>query len=496
MINKKPHTEFLSGARGKIMLCALCVLLYVLLFFLFTACVQNSHDDPDDPGFEEGLPTEVRITLSSRSANATRADKGDGVLKDPTKSVEKIHDWWIAFINENNGDVKILYRNQAEDKTTYPSDTVPGAGFEAETFRTVIPSGKYRIYAFANIPRMSEETFSTNLKNNKLQSKYIKDFVATSFGKGVMQWPSDVNIPMTKAINEAIIKNTVEEAFNIEVIRTVAKVEFEFSNPSTDKITLKSLEFSPITSSEEISISPNDKFLGVGPNNEDLLNKTTGTLTFDMNNTLLAAGDGSHTFDFYCKESLPKENGGPFTINLTVRRNDATSDETKTLHTTRITYINRNDWIYIPIRFNNWVFKWKLHFYPPIGGYPPVFEQSADGSSLKATLTTGGEFELYPVEVTQNGIKYTVNDANMKAVVKSGNSLFIKEPELIDNPNEDETHPLSAFDKILVGELHPKVPGDATIEITFFLKDKDGNDVEEEKTCTFTIHRQNSSLSN
>ncbi|MDE5998126.1 MAG: hypothetical protein K2G77_07960, partial [Muribaculaceae bacterium] len=478
----------------------------VLTAILLVGCSQSDNgDDPDMPDFEEGIPTEVRITLSARSGNSQT--RGDGDPKDPTSTIELIHDWWIVFINKSGEIVKIIKSTDSDvtDKKSSTSVIVPDGddndkGYEAQTFRTIIPSGTYRVYTFANIPP-NEAIFNDPKKfqNEKHKDLYIKDFVPDAYTHNIkwddgtqsysndgMQWPATYTdedgktiynyIPMTQVFpiqnndgETIVIRNTVEEAVNLEVVRSVAKVQFAFTNPSTDKITVKKLEFSPISQGDHISIVPNNSAIGKGPNDKLLVDiKETGILKFpDMNKVLMPSG-GEAGLEFYCKESLggwfdkdgkilKKEDANKnqiehedvFKIDLTVTKTKAGettgTEVTKTFYTKDIKYINRNDWIYIPIKFNNWVIKWKLHYYPPIGGYPPVFNQDADGTSLQATLTTGGEFELYPVEVLMNGKSYKVdmNNADMVVSVTSGDNIFITKPQIMNNPNVSVTeHPL------------------------------------------------------
>ncbi|MDE6379662.1 MAG: hypothetical protein K2L11_04250, partial [Muribaculaceae bacterium] len=112
------------------------MLATVLTAMLSVGCSQSEGNEPKEPGFEPGIPTEVSFSLLSRSGNYTRAD---GRPQDPTESVEYIHDWWIAFV-DSKGNVTVKQRGGASAQ-----------GFEAETFKVVIPSGTYNIYAFANI---------------------------------------------------------------------------------------------------------------------------------------------------------------------------------------------------------------------------------------------------------------------------------------------------------------------------------------------------------
>lgn len=516
----------------------------VLTAVLSVGCSQSeSVDDPDNPGFKDGIPTEVRITISARPNNGTRADDKDGDPKDPVASVELIHDWWIAFVNDKNKTVKVVTREQAEDKTSSTSVDIPGGGFEAETFRTTLPSGTYRVYAFANIDYKTEDEMkgtdgkagllSENSKKTeyKLIDKYIYHFVPNAFKEVEdspnkdMQWFDEIikngksvdnNIPMTGTFTQ-VVNNTVEATLNFEVVRAVAKIEFSFTNPSSDEITLKELKFGPISHGDNISIVPNYSAIGKGSNRIKLdedIKTDKGTLTFpNLNSLVKKTGTDPEdlgSFCFYCKESVPDETGdnaGYFAIDLKVDKKTSSDSETvtltKKLFTKKITYINRNDWIKIPISFTDWIIRWRMHYYPPIGGYPPLFEQSNDGTDVYLTATTPGEFEIFP-DITYSGkdgridynwvqgVKNTWNHVPneedpieyVSINVTAGKNLFIKEPT-------KQTDMASIGDKqryYFSGEFN-NVEGTATVVVTFKLLD--GPYKGEIKTCTFHITRQN-----
>ena len=119
-------------SRKLIFLCAT-----VMTAILSVGCSQSdTGEDPDNPNYEEGIPTEVRISISSRAGNQTRAD---GTPKDPTESIELIHDWWIAFVDKK-GKVTILKRSDIPESDRIKSTSVMiGDGFEAATFKTIQP---------------------------------------------------------------------------------------------------------------------------------------------------------------------------------------------------------------------------------------------------------------------------------------------------------------------------------------------------------------------
>lgn len=496
----------------------------LLSVLLGVACSESNVGGSDEPSFEEGIPTDVRILLSSRASNYTRAD---GNPKDPNSSIEYMHNWWIVLV-DTKGNTTLLKRDDEEKVNIVTAGSAPAnanGGFEIETFKTVIPSGTYDIYAFANIDysatNLSAFVNSLATARKTATSKdaainAIKEAMKTirlnsTFETGNMTWSKSANIPMTGYLLGAQVRNTIEEAFSIEVIRAVAKVEFTIDNPTDDYIKLKGLGFERITTSD-ISLFPDYSAIGLQafspfePLDEEghKISASYGTLTLDnyLNPAELVKNNPCKFF-FYCKESLGQTYEGvddeSFMITLTVDRKRANETEMETdvprvfyTNTSNIkNYINRNDWIDIRISFNDWKIFWKLHFYPPIGGYPPVFDQNKDGSSLSATLTTGGEFELYPYKIEKNGINYDLSKIDWNTVTVSSidpKGLFITAPNKVDNPGNQDPHPVSS-DKIIAGELDPKKTGDAQVKITFKLKDNEGSSTG--FPCTFNIKREN-----
>lgn len=461
----------------------------VLTAVLSVGCSHSESNDPNEPDFEKGIPTEVTFSLSSRSGNYTRAD---GRPENPTKSVEFIHNWWLAFVDQS-GNVTVKERGKEHDE-----------GFEAETFRIIIPSGTYNIYAFANIdvPENAETVISDLLDKDtkKISGKALSVFVANdNFLQDGMQWPSDRNIPMTGFINGVKIRNTIEERFSIEVIRTVAKVEFTIENPTEDEISLESLTFDQVTKTD-VALFPDYNVIGqkafTASEGADY-----GSLTIDSDLDKTPFRNTSRIFSFYCKETLGTtydghdDEAGCFKISFEGKRKGTdtgtTQDLKRTFYTTKIkNYINRNDWVPFKISFNDWTIYWKLRAYPPIGGYPPVFDQNEDGTSLSARVATGGEFELYPYLIKKGGDTYYEEGKKDNidwgkeislTVLEDSNGILMK-----DNNGKDMLS-VDATNKVISGELDPYKTGTAKVQINFYLDGSTG--ITNELTCAFTIYR-------
>ena len=92
-----------------------------------------------------------------------------------------------------------------------------------------------------------------------------------------------------------------------------------------------------------------------------------------------------------------KANEGAFTVGLPVAHGNGMQEYQYYNITKGIKdYINRNDWIVIPITLSQYDVSVEALFYPPIGGYPAVLSTvDPDGSQI-FTFETEGEFSIVP----------------------------------------------------------------------------------------------------
>ena len=102
-------------------------LLALIVIVLMCAC-----NETDELPTQQMGRVEVRLVAPYRAA--TRAT-GDWL--DPVDSKEKIHQWWVAFVNSSNI-VQELVSGDAEGK-------------EQDVFTFLLPPGTYTVYGFANL---------------------------------------------------------------------------------------------------------------------------------------------------------------------------------------------------------------------------------------------------------------------------------------------------------------------------------------------------------
>lgn len=435
----------------------------------------------DEPTGPAGGMAEVTVTLSSRASdNVSRAEGDDGIPADPDNAIEKIHTWWLAFVDKSGG-IKYLERAGRD-----------AGGFETERIKATVPAGIYDVYAFANIRKPADAdafinslSWSNGVNGNGMSGLLSAVADAPTFSGDGKLWDKSKDIVMTGYLKGVTVRNTMEESFSIEVVRSVAKVEFDFTNPTTDAITLKKLTFGRVQTGDIRLMPEYDKLGRTGYT--DFGTPSYGEIEVTMNQALATTG-GTHKELFYCKESKGAEEEGAFKIELTADRTkngeSAATEQKRTFYTRNIRgYINRNDWLVIPITFNEWTILWRFHYYPPIGGYPYEFDQNEEGSSLEATVGTGGEFELYP-EIMKNGAAYTLSEAewNEVGVTFTNEGFYTTTPGLLPYGTG---LPGDARQFVVGGVISDTPGGESTVTVTFRLVNGDSSDVE--YPCEFKI---------
>lgn len=403
------------------------------LILMLTGCVSDREPGENDE-FEEGEPTEVSFTISSRfnSAGMSRA-VADGNPVDPENNNEKINDWIMVFADKTNKIQKVITRIEAGINTI-------DNPVEEETFRFILPSGTYSVYAFANITK-TELMNATGLSFTEGSSLTQTDVDGKT-------WTTELNnldieskrIPMSGFLKNIQVKTTIEETFSIEVVRMVAKVQFLFSNPTDKNITVNSISLDPVTTSS-VSLFPRNSS-GIGYSHlgnsayAALSGATYEELSVDYTTPVNVPAGTTRTSPvknpIYIKESIStKENDGAFIVGLTVSHAGGIEEYQQYNITKDIKgYINRNDWIEIPVTLSQYDVSVEALFYPPIGGYPAVLSTTDPDGSQVFTFGTEGEFAIVPhvidkitgTHLTPNGYSIELGD------ISDDTGIFSKTP--------------------------------------------------------------------
>lgn len=360
----------------------------VILLATFAASCDN--DTPND-GTEQTM-SELTLTISARSASGSTA-RADGTPENPSGDNERINSWFIVFV-DNNGEVTRMVSRTDEETGISPDAGV----VDRETFKCMIPTGTYTLFAFANITP-DELNSASGLSFAEGDAVTVADIEKAIWSKN-LNLHSGI-VPMSGMLRDVKVTNRIEEAFSVEVVRMLAKIRFKLTNNSGSDVTVNSISIDPVTTGS-ISLFP------TGPSgvSYDYLGEYSytplpdavyGAVSCEVN-TPLADGE-STAKSFYIQEAISdRQNENAFTIGLKVTHPDGISNfQQYNITHDIIGYINRNDIIQIPLELSRYDVTLRAIFYPPIGGYPAFLSTvDPDGSQI-FTFGTQGEFAIVAV---------------------------------------------------------------------------------------------------
>ncbi|MCR5644072.1 MAG: hypothetical protein K6G32_12165 [Prevotella sp.] len=200
---------------------------------LLSACSNDSDVTTDEQPLPEGMGR-IRITICTPEANPdlTRA-VGDPVWEDPDHDWEKLHSFRILIFDNTYKLVDIIERTNPTMSASSPD---PSYQQSATVKSDALIAGTYYIYATANYA----DGF---VEGNQYTLSEITDKTIS-----ITNGYSETNIPMSGKLNAAVdvINSGETDAGTITVWRAVGKIQFEFFNETTQKITIKGIEVDPI----------------------------------------------------------------------------------------------------------------------------------------------------------------------------------------------------------------------------------------------------------
>lgn len=330
----------------------------LITMMLVASCTGNDEPAP--------VPTIASFNISSHS---TAGASG---------SNELICDWWV-ILADNNGRIAGSAQGDA-------------GGVERQSFEINVNTGTYKVYAFANISRDElckalslpvgsfddGATLPVDLDTRKISYSYTM--------------PEDDDVPMSGKIDHVTIIDRVHDAFSVEVVRMWGKLEFEFSNSSKSDIEVLGITFGPLQSGPLSLFAPAD--LSMAPVIDVATSNNLHEYTFVTPAEVAAGAEAACTRHLYVHESVSAPHPtGKFHFSVKIKRDGQPGEELFAL-TEDLTWINRNDYIQIPIDFMDWSLRYECRFAPPIGGYPTVLIEVVNheyyikfGSSGRFTLT-------------------------------------------------------------------------------------------------------------
>ena len=355
-----------------------------------SACSNEDYRIPEGMG-------QVEIRLTSPYKKVTRAD--DDWLN-PISDKEMIKEYWVVFVNSNNKVEEIIHENLSLAQ-------------EEHTFRFMIVPGSYTVYGFANLPPAT--TFeSLGITKGSIMPDLTTKKLATTNG-----WTG--YIPMTSHTGgqQITVAEAENQSFEVELIRTMAKLELTFINDSQQQMDIVGYEISPLTTTNVSLLEPTAPENIVTSESEAHKVEFTAPLVLAGKSTEAGAQPATATTYVYVNETNASATAthNQYSIRIMIQRHridEATNTETDVEemrygftvnsetsgtgwpsgNTNGFDYIRRNDWIKLPIMFTDWTFRIEALPFPPIAGFQARV-LSADALSI--TFNSGGYIFLRPM---------------------------------------------------------------------------------------------------
>lgn len=380
-------------------------LLPLLVLALFSSCSGDSITGEND----SNEATESAIVTFNIST--TR-----GTLKPANNDNELITSYMIVVAENVGGNPgKIVKVLKATSLTAA----------EMHSVKASISSGSYKVFAFANIPFSAE---GDRLYNKFTEGAAMPDITAWYYGDASFRNGMTGAIPMSNSVNGmdlTVLSNKGENTYAIEVVRMLAKVEFEFMNSSSlEDVTISTVAMGPLTTvgttengfiplswyndaSALTFYSVDDKKFGTETYTHTITNNSGDPSPFTLD-----AGDVTTkpSTSFYIIESNPDPVTKAFNLAFTVRRGSETEEIRYALldkslvasgtnldgDDDRSPFIRRNDWIRIPIDLGDYEFRLEARSYPPIGGYPEAEIDELSSHEFRVNFKEPGDFSILP----------------------------------------------------------------------------------------------------
>lgn len=363
--------------------------IYALATFvavvLMTGCASDSPDGPDNP-------EETRFPAKIRMASADPHALGNELIKN----------YFVVFITKEDQKVKkIFYRDLTKHSSPVNEEQIDG----------VIPIGNYDVVAFANLSPDTLEMVASGLKFEEGEkaptSFYNLIYETWDLNKlDLNNWPNGRDVPMAGYKQNVSVKFEKDQSFDIEVVRLVGKVEFEFSSEATEDIKVNYVTVFPHPGKQPLDIFPVYEQLGdnIGTDiwNDDDYPVLSQQFNFSKEINLPTGNPNNEVSDYFylreCSATYGINETERLRISINITRTSqalGTHSEEQYYVTDKLQWINRNDYIQIPIRFTDFDVTLTPRFYPPIGGYPAMTLRQ-DGTQQYITFGTEGLFEIEP----------------------------------------------------------------------------------------------------
>lgn len=385
-------------------------LLSILLLSIILAACSS---DPIAPPATDGTPIKLSLRIATQSKGTqSKASASPELGWNYEQGDELIENWVVIMVNDADHTIEQVF-------THSPSPNNVETDKVATNLRTTASNKTF--YSFANISlkQLQQATGHTFAKGGTMP-----DIASATWhinGNGFDPKAKDATghaqgIPMTGICHMSLTNKDNETTKTLYVVRMLAKLQFNITNSTGNKITLNTISIDRLSANPASSDVQNVMlFPSATPTDANTqvvqqprLNGTQPQQVYDLALNKTVPNDASSTHTLYVNEcTTPANTFGQFmlTVGLTMadgtttqQRYSVVSNDNGNWH-----FIARNDWRIIPIILQNI----KLDLIPldfPAIGVLPCSVKEADGT-FTCTFNAGGEFRLTP-KVTRfdNGV--------------------------------------------------------------------------------------------
>lgn len=367
-------------------------------------------------------PNNVQFVISAPYAsNATRAANEGAYVAEATPA-ELMKKYAVAVtVKGSNSIVGFATKDELGDEL---------GGIESDVVDLQLRPGEYTVYGFANIDFATLEdlgikeggTIRTDISTLRTLVPSTTLFGGTelvhSSKLGTTEFPA---IPMTSIAGQDVtVTERVNQTFGIEVRRMLAKLQFDFRNPTAKDIQLKSIAVSNMTHNVKTASGELPIRLMNYEEGRDAIDLPTDVkikkLSHDYGTSPILLNKGftgkvgdspktaaQHTEVFYVMESKADAEAKAFELDFELDEvpSPGLPDKMRYALTdpNTLTLIHRNDWVVIPVTLGDWVMELQAMSYPPIGGYPDakVVYDPDRANLFSVTFAAPGVVGFYPM---------------------------------------------------------------------------------------------------
>lgn len=372
---------------------------YICIWAVCLLAACSAGDEATSFPGQADAENQVGVTLqlsasSSQTSQSSRSSLTRAAWETDTEALpgEMMKSWFVVVVQ--NGNIEKIITSDLKSGVTE---------VEKDQVFVKLNTGETTFYSFANIKPEeigldASTSVGQSLPADFDEKTYQMDGNCQLFHQ--LMTPDFQNgYPMSNKQMVNIIDN--QQVINLEVIRMVAKVQLSITNATDHDIVLKSITLSDVTlnGNRNIKLLPNvdsaNKLKGV--NLADGVAKGTITLTTAENNGITIGEGATQTACFYMNESLVDKgaDGGNRYFILSLTTVDAATGATSNHRYAMLSWneIQRNDYLKIPIKLEDYQIRWKVEAFSPIGVLPKVKD---DGENLSLDFGYYGEFHIKP----------------------------------------------------------------------------------------------------